>query len=66
MTSRRTAGRTLIAGTWGILTDDGPLLDEHGIPRLYTSKADAKYDCTLDDMKPVRVTVRYPRLRPRR
>jgi hypothetical protein len=65
MAARRRVPRTIV-GAWGVQTERGPLCHNDGTPRLYASKADADYDCSLDDMKPVRVTVRYPLLRPRR
>lgn len=55
-----------IAGCWGVLTADGPFTYNTGVPVLYSTKAEAQEDCKLSDMKPVRVTVRYPLLRPRR
>lgn len=55
--------RTII-GCWGIQSADGPVCHADGTPALYEKKDYAAADCTLADMKPVRVTVRYPRLRP--
>lgn len=65
MAARRRVPRT-IAGAWGVLTPNGPFYYNTGLPVLYTTKDAALKDCVLADMKPVRVTVRYPLLRPRR
>lgn len=53
-------------GCWGVLTSQGPLYNELLLPALFSTKAEASAACTLTDMKPVRVTVRYPTVRPRR
>lgn len=63
--NRRRIPRT-IAGAWGVLTADGPFSYNTGLPALYATKAEALKDCKLADMKPVRVTVRYPLPRPAR
>lgn len=67
MSTRRRRVPRSIVGAWGVQTSDGPLLHGFtGLPMLFTTKASAQGSCTLDDMTPVRVTVRYPLLRPRR
>lgn len=53
-------------GCWASLTVDGPFTYNTGVPVLYPTKAEALKDCKLSDMKPVRVTVRFPIMRPRR
>lgn len=55
-----------IAGAWGILTSEGPFVFSDQTPCLYPTKAAALKDCKLADMTPVRVTVRYPLMRPSR
>lgn len=66
MATRRRVPRT-IAGCWGVLTAEGPMLNAiTDLPALFGTKAEAEKCCTLADMKAVRVTVRYPLLRPSR
>ena len=55
-----------IVGCWGIQSSEGPVLNTFGFPMLFATKMSAQDVCTLSDMKPVRVTVRYPLWRPRR
>lgn len=65
MASRRRVPRSIV-GAWGVQTADGPLSFKDGVPQLYGTKAEAMEGCALADMKPVRVTVRYPLPRVRR
>jgi hypothetical protein len=64
--TRRHIPRSIV-GAWGVQTDDGPMLNAiTELPALFRTKAEAAKYCTLDDMRAVRVTVRYPLPRVRR
>lgn len=66
MAARRRVPRSIV-GCWGVQTSDGPMLNAiTGLPSLFHTKAAAQGACYLADWVPVRVTVRYPLLRPRR
>jgi len=65
MSSRRRVPRSIV-GAWGVQTNNGPMCWADGTPCLQPTKAQALDMCTVVDMQPVRVTVRYPLSRTQR
>lgn len=68
MATRRRAPRT-IYGTWGLMVpEQGGVLDKDDVPLLFLTKAAAEQYAKyfMQGAKAVRVTVRYPLLRPPR
>ena len=74
MAAKRRMPRSIV-GAWGVMHPvHGPSMDSYKVPFLFATKAEAEkhitsgnniYTYVHEGWKPVRVTVRYPRLLPR-